>query len=58
MKKYHVKNEANGQPVCGVAITDAKLEFLSKEDGINRYKLGQARTCQRCAKIIIKAYHG
>lgn len=53
-QKKHIKNTRNGQPVCGVAIIDASLEFIEEKHSTHREVLGQASTCQRCAQKAIR----
>ncbi len=53
--KNHIRSlKANTQPICGVAITDASLQFLDKKDRLNRLVLGQSSTCRRCANKVLK----
>lgn len=60
MTKKHVRSNIGGiVPMCGVAITDAKLQFIDDKFRGDGFTLGQASTCQRCAKIAIKElYNG
>ena len=53
--KNHVRAKVGSiVPMCGVAITDAKLQFIDDRFREDRSVLGQASTCQRCVKRALK----
>ena len=45
--KKHIKNQKNNQPICGVAITDASIQFIKQAEP-SMMELGSVHTCRRC----------
>ncbi len=54
MKNHIRKTVGSIVPMCGVAITDASLQFIDDKFREDKSLIGQASTCQRCAKITLK----
>ena len=54
MKKHVRRTVGHISPMCNVGTTDASLQFIDDKFRKDKSVLGQASTCQRCAKRAIR----